>query len=84
MAQTISDRVREIIAASGRSQREVAEDMGIDGPKLTKSLKGIRQFSSYELAALAELGNRTVEWLLTGAEPKRLAFAHRSTLRKNE
>ena len=84
MAQTTSDRVREIIAASGRSQREVAEDIGIDGPKLTKSLKGIRQFSSYELAAIAELGNRTVEWLLTGAEPKRLAFAHRTTLAHSE
>jgi Zn-dependent peptidase ImmA (M78 family)/transcriptional regulator with XRE-family HTH domain len=84
MAETTTDRVREIIASSGKSQREVAEDIGIDGPKLTKSLKGIRQFSSYELAAIAEMGNRTVEWLLTGAEPKRLEFAHRATLTPSE
>jgi Zn-dependent peptidase ImmA (M78 family)/transcriptional regulator with XRE-family HTH domain len=84
MSPTTPDRVREIIAASGKSQREIAEEIGIDGPKLTKSLNGIRQFSSYELAAIAEIGNRTVEWLLTGAEPKRLAFAHRATLTHSE
>jgi Zn-dependent peptidase ImmA (M78 family) len=66
------------------SQRQIAEEIGIDAPKLTKSLKGERRFSSYELAALAELDGRTVDWLLTGVEPKRLAFAYRSTLLDHE
>jgi len=71
-------RVRELIADTGRSQREIAEAIGIDGPKLSKSLSGRRNFSSYELAALADLGGRTVDWLLDGKEPRVFSFAHRT------
>lgn len=71
-------RVREIIGATGMSQRRIAERIGIDESKLTKSLTGKRKFSSYELAALAELGGRTVEWVLSGSEPKQLSFAFRA------
>ncbi|MBX3196460.1 MAG: ImmA/IrrE family metallo-endopeptidase [Microbacteriaceae bacterium] len=80
MDPSIVDRIREIVAGTGKTQQEVAAAIGIDGPKLTKSLKGKRNFTSYELAALAELGGKTVDWLLTGEEPLRLAFAHRSSL----
>jgi Zn-dependent peptidase ImmA (M78 family) len=78
MDHGITDRVREIIAASGSSQRSVAERIGIDAPKLSKSLKGERKFTSYELAALAELGGRTMEWLLTGAGARSYSFAYRA------
>jgi len=84
MDDGIIERVREVIARSGMTQRQVAEEIGIDAPKLTKSLKGERRFTSYELAALAELDGRTVDWLLTGAEPRRLTFAYRSTLLDRE
>jgi Zn-dependent peptidase ImmA (M78 family) len=80
MDPTIIDRVRAILAGTGKTQHDVAAAIGIDGPKLTKSLKGIRNFTSYELAAIAELGGKTVDWILTGDEPRRLAFAHRSAL----
>jgi Zn-dependent peptidase ImmA (M78 family)/transcriptional regulator with XRE-family HTH domain len=73
-------RVRAVIDASGMTQKAVAATIGIDASKLTKSLKGLRRFSSYELAALAEFGGRTVEWMLTGVERPQLSFAHRATL----
>ena len=84
MDASVVARVRQIIAASGRSQRDLADEIGIDGPKLTKSLRGTRQFSSYELAALAEIAGRSVEWILTGNDAARLSFAHRSTIASPE
>lgn len=78
MSESVVDRVRKVIAESGKSQKEIAEIVDLDASKLSKSLKGVRNFSSYELAAIAELGDRTVEWLLTGQEPRRLSFAYRT------
>jgi Zn-dependent peptidase ImmA (M78 family)/transcriptional regulator with XRE-family HTH domain len=80
MDEQLVARVRSVIDASGMTQKAVAEAIGIDASKLTKSLKGLRRFSSYELAALAELGGHTVEWMLTGTERRQLSFAHRATL----
>ena len=80
MEEQVIARVRAVIDASGLAQKAVAAAIGIDASKLTKSLKGLRRFSSYELAALAELGGRTVEWMLTGVERRQLSFAHRATL----
>lgn len=76
--------MRKIIAESGKSQKEIAELVDLDASKLSKSLKGVRNFSSYELASIAELGGRTVEWLLTGHEPRSLSFAHRTQVADRE
>lgn len=73
-------RVRQIIDQYGSTQRAFAEQIQLDESKLTKSLNGRRRFSSSELARIAEVGGRTVEWLLSGVEPRSMVFAHRSTL----
>jgi IrrE N-terminal-like domain len=44
--------------------------LGIDPTKLSKSLSGTRRFTTYELAAIAECGRTTVDWLLTGTTPE--------------
>lgn len=80
MDDDLIDRVREVIENAHLTQRAAAEAIGIDETKLAKSLRGTRNFRSLELALLAQLGNRTVEWLLTGADPRSMVFAHRSAL----
>jgi Zn-dependent peptidase ImmA (M78 family)/transcriptional regulator with XRE-family HTH domain len=75
---SIADRVRDVIQASGLSQRDFGARIGLDESKLSKSLKGIRRFSSVDLARIAELSGRTVDWFVTGAEPQ-LAVAARTS-----
>jgi transcriptional regulator with XRE-family HTH domain len=60
----------DLIAASGLTQRDYAERIGLDATKLSKSLTGGRRFTSLELARISELANFTVDWLITGAEPE--------------
>ncbi|MCA0438825.1 MAG: XRE family transcriptional regulator [Actinobacteria bacterium] len=74
---SLNDRVRRLIEASGLSQGQFAEAVGLDAPKLSKSLSGVRRFSSLDLARIAEHAGRTVDWLLTGEEPP-LALAARA------
>jgi Zn-dependent peptidase ImmA (M78 family) len=78
MADDISVRVKQVMAASGLSQADFAESVGLDGPKLSKALAGKRRFSSLELALVAEVGGTTVDWLLTGRAPRRLGVAARA------
>lgn len=59
-----SARAREAIASSGLSQRSVAEAIGIDETKLSKSLSGRRRFTAEELLGLATSTGVTVRWLL--------------------
>lgn len=74
---TAQDRVRDLISASGLSQHAFALEVGLDDPKLSKSLSGARRFSSLDLARIAELCHVTVDWIITGIEPQ-LALAARS------
>lgn len=62
------DRVRQVMASSGLPQGEFAAAIGLDAPKLSKSLSGKRRFSSLDYARIAEQGSVTVDWLLTGEE----------------
>jgi Zn-dependent peptidase ImmA (M78 family)/transcriptional regulator with XRE-family HTH domain len=73
-----SERVRELISASGLSQRAFAEQVGLDTTKLSKSLTGSRRFSSLELARIADVSSVSVDWLITGSDPE-LTVAARST-----
>lgn len=66
---TVEDRVKALIEASGRTHREFAESVGLDAPKLSKSLTGVRRFSSLDLARIAEQTGESVDWLLTGERP---------------
>lgn len=77
MPETLIDRVRRVLEESGLTQTDFAAKIGIDAPKLTKSLNGKRRFSSYELASVAELGGQSVDWLLKGPAKSRV-FAHRA------
>lgn len=71
------DRVRQLIEASGLPQGEFAQAVGLDAPKLSKSLSGVRRFSSLDLARIGEYSGRSVDWLLGGDEPP-LALAARA------
>ncbi len=71
-------RVNEVIEGSDLSKKDFANAIGIDGPKLAKSLVGKRRFTSLELALVAEQGATTVDWLLTGDSTRELVIAHRA------
>ena len=75
---TSIDRIREVIATSGMNQGEFAQAMGLDAPKLSKSLAGTRRFTSLDIARIAEVGGVSVDWLLGGAEPILLTAARRA------
>lgn len=64
---TVSDRVRTVVERLRLSQGEFAERVGLDKTKMSKSLAGVRRFSSLDLARIAEVGEVTVDWLVTGA-----------------
>ncbi|WP_035846571.1 helix-turn-helix domain-containing protein [Kitasatospora azatica] len=79
MDETVSDRVRAVIRAASRSQAAFAEQVGLAPDKLSKSLNGVRRFSSLDLALIAEATDVTVDWLLTGRQATRPAVAARTT-----
>lgn len=68
MNGTIADRVRQRIAAQGRTQSEVAASVGLSDSQLSKSLSGSRQFSAVEVANLASELEVSMHWLVTGEE----------------
>ncbi|MGH3164794.1 MAG: helix-turn-helix domain-containing protein [Trebonia sp.] len=74
-------RVRQVIKETGLTGIEFADDVELDADKLSKSLTGVRRFTSYELALIAERGRTTVDWLLTGTPPERIAVAARAQAR---
>lgn len=79
MGESVTDRVREVMSAASVSQAVFAEAIGLTPDKVSKSLGGVRRFTSLDLARIAEFGNTTVDWLLTGREPLRPAIAARTT-----
>ncbi len=66
--ETTADRVRKLIGELGMPQSAFAERVGLEPTKLSKSLNGVRRFSSLDLAMIGEFGHVTVDWLLTGEE----------------
>lgn len=54
---------RDAITASGYRHNEVAAYLGIDAPKLSKSLSGVRRFNPTELERLSELTGVAIEAL---------------------
>ena len=76
--ETVADRVRTLIEQSNLTQSAFAEQVGIEPSKLSKSLNGVRRFSSLDLALMSEAEKVSVDWLLTGVEPA-LATAARAS-----
>src|SRR5262245_12389669 len=79
--QVAAERVRALIQESGLTQAAFAVKAGLDAPKLSKSLSGVRRFTSLDLAKIAEVGGTTVDWLL-GVEKPTPALAARSEQRR--
>jgi Zn-dependent peptidase ImmA (M78 family) len=79
--ENLRSRVRQVIGETGLTHVQFASEVQLDPDKLSKSLTGVRRFTTYELAVIAERGRATVDWLLTGAEPERRAVAARAQLR---
>ncbi|MFC5908561.1 helix-turn-helix domain-containing protein [Streptacidiphilus monticola] len=77
MDETVAGRVREVVRASGGSQAQFARRVEMSPDKLSKSLGGVRRFSSLELALIAEVGGVSVDWLLTGRQAAAVSFAAR-------
>lgn len=64
---TVAERARKAIRERNFTQRKVAELIGMDETKLSKSLAGQRQFTGTELLVLAENTGVDVAWLRDGA-----------------
>ncbi|MEN8655990.1 XRE family transcriptional regulator [Streptomyces sp. 21So2-11] len=78
MDESVSDRVRRVMEAASVSQAVFAERVRLTPDKLSKSLTGVRRFTSLDLALIAEAGSTTVDWLLTGRAPNQPSFAART------
>lgn len=80
MDNDILTRVRELITRGSLTQQEFAARIRLEPDKLSKALNGRRQFSSFELAAIADVAGTTVDWVLTGQTPPVPAVAARAQL----
>ncbi|MEY9935410.1 Zn-dependent peptidase ImmA (M78 family)/transcriptional regulator with XRE-family HTH domain [Catenulispora sp. GP43] len=76
---SLSERVLDLVAASGATRREFARRIGLDESKFSKSITGTRRFSSLDLARIAEECDVTVDWLITGEQSPLAATAARGT-----
>lgn len=79
MDEGLVGRVRQVIAQSGLGQNEFAGTVGLEPSKMSKSLSGVRRFTSLELALIAQRGQVTVDWLLSGVGAPPAALAARAT-----
>ncbi len=64
----VAERIKHIVEASGLTQRELADALGISQPAVSQYLRG-RMPQADVLYRLAKLGNCSMEWLLTGEQP---------------
>lgn len=67
-AGRLPDRARDAIRGSGLPQRRIAELIGLDESKLSKSLKGTRRFNAEEITQLATVTGVTANWLISGSD----------------
>jgi transcriptional regulator with XRE-family HTH domain len=79
----IAERLRQSREYVGLSQEQVATALAISRPAVTNIESGQRKLEAIELATLARLYHRSVEYLLTGKDPfvdapEQLAFLARA------
>lgn len=67
--ETAAARIREIMHRTGHTAASLAELIHVHPGKIEASLAGQRCWSTYELAAIAEVGGTTVEWITGDDEP---------------
>lgn len=72
------DRLRQVIETSGKSQGAFAAAVGLDPPKLSKVLSGARRLTSLDVARIADVGQVSVDWLLSGQELTMATAARRA------
>lgn len=65
-ADTVANRARRAVRASGITQREFAAKIKMNETALSKALSGARQIRSAELAAIAKAAKVPVSYLKTG------------------
>lgn len=65
----IGDRLRRAREYMGLSQDEVASVLELPRPSVTNMEQGARKVDAIELNKLAKLYRRTLDYLMTGAEP---------------
>lgn len=63
--QDVAERVTEVLKRTGKTQADCAHILGISQPAISKYLSG-RIPPAETLFLLAQLGNTTMEWILTG------------------
>lgn len=80
MGDDLVARVSGVLDATGLKANELAAQIGLDPSKFSKSMNGKRNFTSLELALIAEAGETTVDWLLTGRAQRRWQVAARATV----
>lgn len=61
--RAIIQRVQDILDRSGLLMGQFAEQIGLDGPKLSKSLSGARKFTLADLGRIADLGHVPLDYL---------------------
>lgn len=64
----IRARVWEVLARTGVADTDLPAIIDVAPAKIAASFAGRRRFSTYELAAIAEHGRTTVEWLCGDSE----------------
>jgi Zn-dependent peptidase ImmA (M78 family)/transcriptional regulator with XRE-family HTH domain len=79
MSDSIAARVRQALKDSGIKQTELAKTLGLQPDKVSKSLRGNRQFSSTEIAEIARATRVAIEWLVSGETVAHPRMAERTT-----
>lgn len=67
--ETVADRARRVVRASGISQREFAARIGMDQTALSKGLRGTRRLSDTELRSIAKVGRVPLRFLTSESAP---------------
>ncbi|MGN6721105.1 MAG: TetR family transcriptional regulator, partial [Marmoricola sp.] len=80
----VAERARRAVHATGLTQREVAERLGLDPTALSKALRGTRKLRGAELQVLADLADVPVSYLERGGKrvPPSLRAAEKNGVRR--
>jgi transcriptional regulator with XRE-family HTH domain len=65
----LSSRIRQAVERSGKTQRQIADAIGITEVSLSRYVHGERTPRATSIPKLAEACGVSVEWLQTGKEP---------------
>lgn len=72
MNEALIERVEAVRQQTGDSLDVFAVRISCTPERLTQALAGEREFTSLQLALVAEIGGKTIERLFNGTEPRRI------------